>query len=35
MPTVEQANNFFVFAKEVEARIKDELSKNGEEEKIV
>jgi HEPN domain-containing protein len=31
MPTVEQANKFFVFAKEVEARIKNELTKNGKE----
>jgi hypothetical protein len=36
MPTVEQANDFFVFAKEVETRIKNELTKNNqEEEKIV
>jgi len=27
MPTVEQANQFFVFAKEIEAKIKNELSK--------
>jgi HEPN domain-containing protein len=31
MPTVEQVNKFFVFAKEVEAKIKDELSKNDKE----
>jgi HEPN domain-containing protein len=31
MPTIEQANNFFVFAKEVEAKIKNELTKNGKE----
>jgi HEPN domain-containing protein len=28
MPAVEQVNKFFVFAKEVEAKIKNELSKN-------
>jgi HEPN domain-containing protein len=27
MPTVEQANKFFVFTKEIEARIKNELNK--------
>jgi HEPN domain-containing protein len=29
MPTVEQANQFFVFAKEVETKIKNELNKNN------
>jgi HEPN domain-containing protein len=32
MPTVEQANMFFVFAQEVETKIKNELSKNCKEE---
>jgi hypothetical protein len=27
MPTIEQANQFFAFAKEIEAKIKNELSK--------
>jgi len=29
MPTIEQANQFFVFAKEVETKIKNELNKNN------
>jgi HEPN domain-containing protein len=32
MPTVEQSNMFFVFAQEVETKIKNELSKNCKEE---
>jgi HEPN domain-containing protein len=32
MPTVEQANKFFVFTKEVEAKIRNELAKNSKEE---
>jgi hypothetical protein len=35
MPTVEQANDFFVFAQEVETRIKNELNKNNEEEEKI
>ena len=29
MPTIEQANQFFIFAKEIETKIKNELDKNN------
>jgi hypothetical protein len=29
MPSVEQANQFFIFAKEIEAKIKNELNKDS------
>jgi hypothetical protein len=33
MPTIEQANQFFIFAKEVETKIKQELNKKDNKEK--